>query len=531
MSQKFCALYQTSNVGFQPMPSNPETCITYSCPNSTITPMDEYFQQTKWGSNINNSCMKPLADAEVSKQYRCDERWYDWFTIPNHHLGNGFINPDPANPGKCFNPCAAGSLPAYQTDPVDGQNLHVLTNKDNTENCISRADYFGGKYADGSDHCPLAWIYILNSTPKSLEKLVNNRNQTFKNSDMASNVITDAFINNQQKAIAYADNIFKKLPIELNNIYTPSSYTQNACNRIETPARLQPAYDICMNLMNNEPSVYETFAENLPAEMARNKVIMLKQACNAVFCNLRDPAPRKINKKSLCFKNVGTFNPSTGEVVDKNKRIRPIAPQPTSQQSYMYGSIKTAIYVILLPLLAYLLYIFFTDALYPYVLMPLYVKSLVFFGFEKAPYDEWAIKLQESKFKIDKYAKQCKSNQNEFNEANKKLREENKPELPMPLFPKCEQHKQAIAEDKDLKGEFDKYIDKIQLANATTASSSGPGAGSSKGEGKGKKGGGIRDKTNTGFNNTNTELKNSNIKSNIIQKKLKNNSSGFSKSK
>ena len=477
MSQKFCSLYQTSNFGFQPMPSNPETCITYSCPNSTSTPLDEYFQQTKWGSNINNSCMKPLADAEVSKQYRCDERWYDWFTIPNYHLGNGFINPDTTNPGTCYNPCSTGSLPAYQTDPVDGQNLHLLTNEDNTANCISRADYFGGKYADGTDHCPLAWIYILNSTPKSLEQIVNKRNLTFKNSDMGSNVITDEFVSNQTKASVYANNILTQLPIELNNIFVPSSYTQNACNRIETPERLQPAYDICKNLMNNESAVYETIAENLPTEMAKNKITMIKQSCNAVFCNLRDPAPRKINQKSLCFKNVGTFNPSTGEVIDPKKRERLSAPQPIPQQSFMYGTIKTAIYIILLPLLAYIIYIFLTDALYPYVLMPIYVKLLVFFGFEKAPYDEWAINLQFSKMKIEKFEKQCNTSKNDFNNANKKLRAENKPELPMPLFPKCEQHKQAIAEDKDLKADFDKYIEKIQLATATASAPGGqPGA-------------------------------------------------------
>jgi hypothetical protein len=161
--------------------------------------------------------MKPLADAEVSKQYRCDERWYDWFSIPNYHLGNGYENPDPANPGTCYTPCQAGSLPAFQLDPVDGQNLHFIPNEENNGQCISRANYFGGKYAAGTDYCPLSWIYILNSSPQSLENLVNKNNQQFASSDMANDVLTSAFNANQNNSKSYANNIYNSLPIELNN--------------------------------------------------------------------------------------------------------------------------------------------------------------------------------------------------------------------------------------------------------------------------------------------------------------------------
>ena len=197
------------------MPSNPETCITYSCPNSTSTPLDEYFQQTKWGSNINNSCMKPLADAEVSKQYRCDERWYDWFTVPNYHLGNGYINPDPSNPGTCYNPCLPGSIPTYQTDPVDGQNLHFISNTENTGNCISRENYFGGKYASGSDYCPLAWIYILNSTHKDLDSFLSDFSANFEG-DQRFQIIY--YIKENKKNHATADNLEFELFRVLNSL-------------------------------------------------------------------------------------------------------------------------------------------------------------------------------------------------------------------------------------------------------------------------------------------------------------------------
>jgi hypothetical protein len=261
--------------------------------------MDDYFEQSQWGSNINNSCMKPLADAQVSKQYRCDERWYDWFTIPNYHLGNGYINPDPANPGTCYSPCLPGSIPTYQTDPVDGQSLHFISGTENTGNCISRENYFGGKYASGSDYCPLAWIYILNSSHDTLQKMVNTHNQTFATSEIAKDVLTDAFTQNQNNSANYATNIINSLPIELNNILTPSSTMQNACNRIETPERLLPAYNMCSNVMSDETAVYNKFANSLSANMARDKVTMIKQACNAVFCNLGDPAHSTIGQEPL----------------------------------------------------------------------------------------------------------------------------------------------------------------------------------------------------------------------------------------
>ena len=478
----YCSLYQTSNMGFQPMPSDPEVCMTYSCPNPTPTPMDDYFQQSSWGSNINNSCMKPLADAIVSKQYRCDERWYDWFTVPNYHLGNGFFNPDSSNPGVCYNPCAVGKLPAYNTDPIDGQTLHFVGNSDSTNKCISRSDYFGGKYAPDSDYCPLAWIYILNSTPQTLDPLVKSHNDTFTKSDIAKNVLTDAFKTNQNNSKLYANTINAILPIELNNIDKPSSYTQNACNKMETKERLLPAYAMCSNLMLNEADVYNTFAKNMPATLAKNKVIMVKQACNAVFCNLRDPAPSIVGKKPLCFKNVGRFNPSSGEIIKTDKLPPPKAPEPIPQKTYMMHSIKTAIYLVIVPVLAYFIYIFVTDVLYPYIILPIYLKLLVILGFKPRSYDEEVINFRDSNMKLERLQKQCKNSKLKFEKDNELLREQGLPELPMPSeFPKCVEEQKAIAEHKKQEDMLNARIAEIKVPDAPAPSSGGiPGAGAAK---------------------------------------------------
>ena len=468
----FCSLYQSSNIGFQPLKSNPEICMTYDCPIPTTTTMDDYFQQSSWGSNINNSCMKPLADAEVSKQYRCDERWYDWFTVPNYHLGNGYINPDPSNPGTCYNPCLPGSIPTYQTDPVDGQNLHFLTNIENTGNCISRENYFGGKYASGSDYCPLSWIYILNSTHNDLTKMVNTHNQTFANSELAKDVLTDAFTKNQNNSSMYATNIFNSLPIELNNISTPSSTMQNACNRIETPERLLPAYNMCSNVMNDETAIYNKFANSLSANMARDKVTMIKQACNAVFCNLRDPAPQAINQDPLCFSNVGTFDPSTGEIINNDELPMPEAPRPTSQKKFMYGTFKTAIYIVLIPIFAYIIYIFLTDALLPYVILPLYYWILERLGFAPLGYGETVGQLRASGKKLQKLEKQCIRDEIQFNIENDKLLKLGKPQKIRPKeFESCLKKNDHKETHESLLKEVENMINKITVPSAP---SSGP---------------------------------------------------------
>ena len=432
----FCSLQQASNAGFGPSAVDPRKCITISCPNSTTTPTDSYFEVSKWGSNINNSCMKPLADAQVSKQYRCDERWYDWFSVPNYHLGNGYVNPDLENPGICYNPCLSGSLPAFLTDPIDGETLHFMDNDENVGNCISRQDYFGGKYSEGSDYCPLSWIYIINSTPTTLQDLIKKQNNTFANTEMANNHTTTAFGNNQTNALVYANNIQKLLPTELNNIGTPSRIMQNACNRIQTKSRVSSAYQMCSNLMINEKSYNDRFAQSLPQNFANNKVTMMKQACNAVFCNVRDPAASSINKNPLCFKNVGTFDPSTGEVIDRSKE-RLIAPQPIPQKKFMYNSIKTAIYLVLVPLLAYLLYILLTDFLLPYIILPIYVKILIFFKYVPPNYADIVPVIQLTR-KLKKAEKQCNSQKEKFILDNKKLRENNLPTKPSEPIPQCD---------------------------------------------------------------------------------------------
>jgi hypothetical protein len=409
--------------------------------------------------------MKPLADAEVSKQYRCDERWYDWFSIPNYHLGNGYVNPDPDNPGTCYTPCQAGTIPAYQTDPVDGQNLHFISNEDNTGQCVSRADYFGGKYSSGSDYCPLSWIYILNSTSTSLKDLVNTNNNNFANSEIAKDVLTSAFSGNQNKSQIYANNIHKSLPIELNNIALPLQAMQAACNRIETPERVLPAYNMCSNLMINEKKIYENFTKSMPTDMAKNKVTMMKQACNAVFCNLRDPANDLINKNPLCFKNVGTFDPSTGEIIDQNNLPRPIAPTPIPQQSFMRSSIMFAVYLVLFPLLAFIIYIFFTDALLPYVLIPLYYKFLELIRFLPKGYCDNYMQLRDSRLKLNALEKKCMDAKEAFKLKNKTLKDAGQPiidEKTVP-FTDCDKLPSQQTEHEDLIKKMQHAIDKKQI--------------------------------------------------------------------
>ena len=296
--------------------------------------------------------------------------------------------------------------------------------------------------------------------------MVNNHNQTFANSELAKDVLTDAFTKNQNNSSTYATNILNTLPIEINNIETPSSTMQDACNRIETPERLTPAYNMCSNVMNDETAVYNKFANNLSTNMARDKVTMIKQACNAVFCNLRDPAPSTIGQEPLCFSNIGTFNPSTGEIINDDELPMPEAPRPTAQQKFMYGTFKTAIYIVLIPILAYIIYLFLTDALMPYVILPLYYWILERLGFAPVGYGETVGQLRASGKKLHKLEKQCIRDEVQFKLENDKLLKLGKPQKIRPKeFESCLKKNDHKELHNNLIKEVENMINNIPVAN------------------------------------------------------------------
>jgi hypothetical protein len=126
-----CTLSKTS-----PLPGNTNYAFTYDAASETIQKPDSriYFQRTA--------------------QSLCDERWHDWFTVPNYHLGNKWFNyqsdklRDTQTVGICYKPCNLGEVPYENENRI----------------CMKREDYQGGLYANVFDYTPLALICLLGTT-------------------------------------------------------------------------------------------------------------------------------------------------------------------------------------------------------------------------------------------------------------------------------------------------------------------------------------------------------------------------------
>lgn len=264
-------------------------CVTYACP-------------TGWDGV--SKCTKPLKDAIVSKRSHCDERWYDWYTVPNYHLGNKY-QPDEKIPGKCFNPCPSDHVPHYKNDPIDGATFG-FGSKEMLDKCVPKNQYFGGKYHIGSDFCPLAWVYRVGATPDILNQEIEKQLQKVK-----EDAGGDALVNAEYQALANSvtresttKTLHSQTSSTVENVQAPSTpEMQQACRSLQTPERLQVAYEICEKVSNNEDEFLNNCMANGDTEdVATTKLKVLKQSCNATFCDANNDAAYVIKREPLCFK-------------------------------------------------------------------------------------------------------------------------------------------------------------------------------------------------------------------------------------
>lgn len=120
-------------------------------------PVNERYQVT-YNHNTSN-IVRPVSEIYLKKeQYTfCEQRWHDWFCIPNYHLNNGWYNElptdlkDTESVGRCLQPCNFGYVP---TD-------------ENVGKCILKNNYNGGAYANVFDYIPLALVCLLGTTFES----------------------------------------------------------------------------------------------------------------------------------------------------------------------------------------------------------------------------------------------------------------------------------------------------------------------------------------------------------------------------
>lgn len=334
-------------------------CVTYACP-------------TGWDGV--NKCTKPLEDAIVSKRSHCDERWYDWFTVPNYHLGNKY-QPDEKVPGKCYNPCPSDHVPQFKNDPVDGGSFG-LASKEALGRCVPKNQYFGGKYHSGSDFCPLAWVYRLGATPDKLK--LEMEKELMKVKDEAGG---DAYVNSEFQGLAdsqtrdaTAKALYAKTSAVVENVQAPAnSAMQQACRSLQTPERLQGAYDICQKVNENEEEFLNMCIASGDSEnVATTKLKALKQACNATFCDSNNDAGNVIKKEPLCF-NTDTIEEGDLRKQEKTKKMDSIDGVKTVKRA-----VPVAIYMFMIACFIALLFVVY-KYLKPYIRkVVLFILRIIF---------------------------------------------------------------------------------------------------------------------------------------------------------
>jgi hypothetical protein len=310
---------------------NSYKCSTYDCPPGF----------TKQGG----ICKKPLADAEIDKRARCDERWYDWFVIPNYHLGNGVYS---SNIGECYAPCPEFQVPSYVVDPVDESSLDMVSSE-NLSKCVPRESYFYGKYKLGSDYCPITWIHRLNATKEHITKELTDVYTSFNSSNMTTGAFS-TYANNPVTIQKTASDIMKQASEYYINIDQPNDTMQTACNKLNTTERVNAAHSWCAELYDNEDEYRERIIrESGDSTHIDRKVSMMKQACNSVFCNDNDTALGYIDGDQICFPTPPDVDPATGEIIEDEDKPDIEPPNTNTEQNFVKKTLRWFIYIIIVP--------------------------------------------------------------------------------------------------------------------------------------------------------------------------------------
>jgi len=130
-----------------------------------IIPNLKLPQGFKYGKEKNNQYIYlDLNEDDVptyafkNKTAFCENKWFNWITVPNYHFGNGFEKDvgiySKENVRKCYTPCPKGYLP-------------YLTN-DNKYICISKNEANDGIYEKKLDFSPISLINIIGNSKYSL---------------------------------------------------------------------------------------------------------------------------------------------------------------------------------------------------------------------------------------------------------------------------------------------------------------------------------------------------------------------------
>lgn len=356
-----------AGVGFSRKATDGRVCETLACPFlSNVVNTDGTM------STVSTCDKNPvLVDYKKDKRNFCEERWYDWFTIPNYHLGNSFSNvPEPGKPTKprCFKPCPSGQVPLYAVDPVTSSMLptgeaHTL------DACVLKSQYLGGKYANSDDQCPLALIHRISMKKSDIEQKLRNEYNTFS----SSNSVTTDFrsYTTPDKIRQEAARTFEVISNGLSsNVQVVSSTQTNmACDNLANLERLRYAYSVCSN-MQYDPNYAKEITQHLldPTSTAR----VLKQSCSSLFCNPDNAAFIKMTEgtsgaqppATICFTDIldTVVEKTYSDPYDRSLEKSPIKVKEFVDT--LPKALKIMIWIMFVPLILFVVYMVLTGTYY-----------------------------------------------------------------------------------------------------------------------------------------------------------------------
>lgn len=252
-------------------------------------------------------CIKPTKTKIVSLNSQNNERWYDWFTIPNYHIGNKYNSLKDVH----YAPCKGDTVPIYDKDPVDNESKGVV-NDDNTNigKCLSKEYYFGGKYANSENYSPLALIKRINTSEELREEVAKIRRELLKEgspTDKLNQMLDDKYINQEVKEIIKLidKGVIDNPSSSIKRILTPTATEKIASKKMHTKERLEEAYNKCYRLQSDETAIYdELVKDGTSRNIADVKIKTAKAACQLLFNEKYDGLHNSINKKSLNFRDI-----------------------------------------------------------------------------------------------------------------------------------------------------------------------------------------------------------------------------------
>jgi len=250
-----------------------------------ITYPDEFYDK-----NTGDIVKPDDVDCEYDeKTIICQERWYDWFTIPDYYHGNKTTYDK--NTDICYDACPIGYIP------------YTKENK-----CIPKHEYEYGKYKGQIHYTPLQLVLLLGQTSNDIlnrhiieiqdykTKIESSSIYEIGENLLDSNNIQDKYKTNINQDI---DSDFQKRVGEIvdilkpENIVEPNAVVNKVSDYLNTKEHIEYAYDIAsnINLYIKEPQKHSSnindiksaFLEQSTDVQKNNRWDILIKCCDLCF--------------------------------------------------------------------------------------------------------------------------------------------------------------------------------------------------------------------------------------------------------